>query len=54
MLGLGGFELVAILVVVLVLFGAGRIGRIGGELGSAIKNFREGIQSQESDARTGD
>lgn len=36
-------ELIIILVIVLVLFGAGRISGIGSELGSAIRNFREGL-----------
>ena len=37
---LGPTELIVILVIVLVLFGVGRIGRIGGELGKAIREFR--------------
>jgi Sec-independent protein translocase protein TatA len=28
---------------VILVFGVGRLGRLGGELGSAIKNFREGL-----------
>ncbi len=43
----GGFELVVILVIVLLIFGVGRLGRVGGELGSAIKNFREGVKTDE-------
>ncbi|HRE26987.1 MAG TPA: twin-arginine translocase TatA/TatE family subunit, partial [Anaerolineales bacterium] len=35
--GLGPVELIVILVIVLLIFGAGRLSRIGGELGSAIK-----------------
>ena len=45
MAGLGPTELIIILVIVVVLFGAGRIGRIAGELGSGIKAFQEGIKS---------
>jgi sec-independent protein translocase protein TatA len=43
---MGGFgvpELIIILVIVLVLFGAGRISGIGSELGTAISNFRKGL-----------
>ncbi len=42
--GLGPTELIIILVIVLLLFGVGRISKIGGELGSAVKNFRSGLQ----------
>jgi sec-independent protein translocase protein TatA len=42
-MSLGPGELLIILVIVLVLFGVGRIGRIGGELGSAVANFRKGM-----------
>ncbi len=42
-MNLGPTELIIILVIVLVLFGVGRISRIGGELGSAVANFRRGL-----------
>ena len=38
-----GSEWIIILVVVLLLFGPGRIGKIAGELGRSIKSFREGL-----------
>jgi sec-independent protein translocase protein TatA len=41
---LGPTELIIILVIVLLLFGVGRVGRIGGELGSAVANFRKGLE----------
>jgi len=44
---LGAPELIIILVVVLLLFGPGRIGKIAGELGRSIKDFREGLGSKE-------
>ena len=40
---LGGGELIIILVIVLLLFGVGRVSKIGGELGSAVANFRKGL-----------
>jgi sec-independent protein translocase protein TatA len=44
MLGLPrGAEWIVILVIVILLFGPGRIGKIAGELGRSIKNFREGL-----------
>lgn len=44
---LGPTELIIILIIVILLFGVGRIGKIAGELGSAIKNFRESLQGEE-------
>ena len=41
---LGPTELIIILVIVVLLFGVGRVSRIGGELGSAVANFRKGLQ----------
>jgi len=49
---LGGFgvtELLIVLVIVLVLFGVGRISKIAGEMGSGIRAFKEGIQGEEGD-----
>jgi len=43
-------ELIIVLVIVVLLFGVGRVGKIAGELGSAIRQFREGLQ----DAGTGE
>jgi len=48
MLGLPrGAEWIVILVIVILLFGPGRIGKIAGELGRSIKNFREGLGNKE-------
>ena len=44
MASLGPTELIIILVIVVLLFGVGRVSRIGGELGSAVANFRKGLQ----------
>ena len=40
---LGAPELLLILLIVIVLFGVGRIGKIGHELGGGIRAFREGL-----------
>ena len=47
MFRLGGAEWIIILVIVLLLFGPGRIGKIAGELGRSIKDFREGLNAKE-------
>jgi len=49
MLRFGPTELIIILIIVILLFGVGRIGKIAGELGSGIKAFRKGLQSDEKD-----
>ncbi len=40
-------ELLIILVVVLLLFGPGRISRTAGELGKGLRAFREGLSDKE-------
>ncbi len=52
MLGLPrGAEWIIILVIVVLLFGPGRIGKIAGELGRSIKNFREGLGNKEEESQ---
>lgn len=47
MLRIGPLELGIILVIVVLLFGIGRIGKIGGELGQGIRAFRDGLRGSE-------
>jgi len=48
---LGHWELLIILAIVLLLFGVGRIGKLGSELGKGIRAFREGVkEGQVADA----
>jgi sec-independent protein translocase protein TatA len=42
--GLGWPELLLILAVVLLVFGVGRISKVGSELGKGISAFREGVR----------
>jgi len=60
-MNLGTPELLIILVIIILLFGVGRIGKISGELGKGIRNFREGLsgktdeeKKQEAEAKTND
>ena len=47
--GLRLTELLIILAIVVVLFGVGRIGKIGSELGTGIKGFRDSLQGKSDD-----
>jgi sec-independent protein translocase protein TatA len=45
MFGLGIGELLVILVIVLVIFGAGKLPEIGDGLGRSIRNFRKSVKA---------
>ena len=45
-----GPELIIILVIVVLLFGVGRLSRIGSELGRGIREFRKGLKGDEDEA----
>jgi sec-independent protein translocase protein TatA len=47
-------EWVIVLVIVLLLFGPGRIGKIAGELGKSIKAFRDGLSGEDKDEQKTD
>jgi sec-independent protein translocase protein TatA len=38
-----------ILAIVLILFGVGRVSKVGRELGSAVSEFRKGIREEEDE-----
>jgi sec-independent protein translocase protein TatA len=40
----GPTELILVIVIIVLLFGVGRISKIAGELGSGIRSFRKGLQ----------
>lgn len=43
-MGLGPWELGIILVIVIIIFGVGRISKLGGELGKSVSSFRQGLK----------
>jgi sec-independent protein translocase protein TatA len=47
MFGLGMTEMIIILVIVLIVFGAGKLPDIGKGLGQGIKNFKKAVGGQE-------
>lgn len=50
---INGWEWVVILVVVLLVFGVGRVSKLGSELGKGIRAFREGLQEAQEDGSEG-
>ncbi|HOD75186.1 MAG TPA: twin-arginine translocase TatA/TatE family subunit [Syntrophorhabdaceae bacterium] len=48
MFGLGMPELIIILVIVILIFGAGRISEIGGAIGKGIKGFKKSVNEPDS------
>ncbi len=47
--GFGLPELLIVLVIVILLFGVGRIGKVAGELGKGIRSFKDGLNSKKDD-----
>ena len=45
--GLGTPEIIIIGVVIILLFGVGRIGKIAGELGGGIRSFKTGLKGDD-------
>ena len=44
-----GWELIIILVIIVLIFGPGRLSKIAREIGQGIKEFRTGMQDGESE-----
>lgn len=49
---LGGWEWIIILIIVLLVFGVGRISKLGSEMGKGISAFRKGMQEGREDLDT--
>ena len=51
-MGISVWQLLIILAIVLVLFGAKRLRNVGADLGSAIKGFRQSVKEGEEESPT--
>jgi sec-independent protein translocase protein TatA len=49
MFGFGHWELLIILVIALIIFGAGKLPEIGSGVGNAIRNFKKGVAEIEKE-----
>ncbi|MBF0310296.1 MAG: twin-arginine translocase TatA/TatE family subunit [Magnetococcales bacterium] len=52
MFGLGTGELLIILVIVLVVFGAGKLPKVMGDLGRGVKSFKQAMDEKETPPAT--
>lgn len=50
MFDIGPQELILILVLVLIIFGAGKLPEVGGALGKSLRSFKEGMKEEENRA----
>lgn len=46
-MGISFANIIIILVIVLILFGAGKLPKVMGDLGKGIKNFKDGLKEEE-------
>ena len=46
MFGLGHWEIILILVIILILFGAGKLPKVAGDITRGIKSFKEGLKDE--------
>ncbi|MCF6267663.1 MAG: twin-arginine translocase TatA/TatE family subunit [Desulfuromusa sp.] len=53
MFGLGTQELLIILVLVMIVFGAGKLPQVGGALGKGLRNFKKGVKEADDDIEEG-
>lgn len=50
--GLGGWEWIIILVIVVIIFGVGKLPQIGAALGQSIREFREATTKKDDEPET--
>lgn len=53
-MGFGATELILLLVVVLIVFGAGKLPKVMSDMGKGIKSFKQGMKEVEADTAISD
>ncbi|MCF8468626.1 MAG: twin-arginine translocase TatA/TatE family subunit [Sneathiella sp.] len=46
-MSIGPWQIILILVIVLIIFGAGKLPRVAGDLAAGIKNFKKGMSEED-------
>ena len=52
MFGLGHWEIILILVIVLILFGAGKLPKVANDIAKGIKSFKAGLKEEDLEKKT--
>ena len=47
-MSIGPWQIILILVIVLIIFGAGKLPRVAGDLAKGIKNFKKGMNDEDT------
>lgn len=50
-MSIGIWQLVLILVIVLIIFGPGKLPKVMGDFGKGLKSFKEGLKGEEADKK---
>ncbi len=53
-MGLGVQELLVVLLIVVVLFGASRLPKLGGAVGESLRNFKQGLRGGDEESEGDD
>ena len=53
-MSIGPWQILLILVIVLIIFGAGKLPRVAGDLAKGIKNFKKGMSDDSDDEAAND
>lgn len=53
-MGIGVWQVVLVLVIVLIIFGAGKLPRVMGDVAKGVKNFKSGLKEGEEEAKADD
>ena len=51
-MSVGPWQIILILVIVLIIFGAGKLPKVMGDIAKGVKNFKAGLRDEEDDSAT--